>query len=99
MKVTKSLNASSHSTIHTYYAKSTPVKVISPGEVCKRHLKTYRIHTTHSDLLSRIVYVRLQGHKESNTNIIYKSYDNDMAYTLDLLNSEEALDIQTTYVD
>ena len=69
------------------HTPSIPVTIISPLEVCKRHHKTYRSHTTHSYLLSIIGYVRLQGHKERYTIIIYTSYENVLAYTLALLPS------------
>ena len=75
-----------------------PVTVISPGEAFQGQHKTYRIHTTHTYLLSIIGYVRLQVHKERDTNIIYLSYANDMAHKLSLLNSTEAWDIKTTPV-
>ena len=54
--------------------------------------------TNHSDLFPRIGYVRLQGHKDRDTTIIYTLYVKDMAYTLARLSSTEALDIQTRYV-
>ena len=62
------------------------------------HKKTYRINNTHSDLFSIICYVRIQGHKDRDTTIIYKSYDNDMAYILALLTYKAALYNQTTPV-
>ena len=71
---------------------------ISPGEVCKRQHKTYRSHPTHSNLYPRISYFRLQGHKERDTTIIYKSYESYMSYTFVLLTSIEYLNIQTTSV-
>ena len=42
-----------------------------------------------------IGYVRLQGHNERDTTITYTSYDNDLDYTLDLLNYTEYMDIKT----
>ena len=94
----KSLTDSSYDLIHTWYTPSRTVTIISPCEVFKGHRKTYRSHTTHSDLLSRIGYVRLQGNKDRDTNNIYTSYENDLAYKLSLFPSKEDLDIQTTSV-
>ena len=47
--------------IHAWYTPYMPVIVILLGEVCQRYRKTYRSHTDHSDLLSRIGCVRLHG--------------------------------------
>ena len=67
--------------------------VISPGEFCQRHRKTYRSHTIHTYLFSWIGYVTLQGHKDRDTTIIYTFYDNDLDYTKDLVHDKNALDI------
>ena len=56
---------------------------------------TYISHTTHSYLLSRVGYVRLQGQKDSDTTIVYISYENDLGCILDLFPSVESLYIQT----
>ena len=63
LKFPKSFKDSSYSLIHTLYKPSMTSTVISPVEVFQRHRKTYRIHTTHSDLFSIIGYVRLRGQK------------------------------------